>query len=152
MEEAVGLAYTLLTGGKRYKREVTDLVSLLAEFGIDSTEIERGHPPGGGRIDVILPRYLMIIEAEAEGKAAGPDGRPPGHRESPREQLERYLEAEIAAESYQSPGAPSSDRSWTGIVTDGRQWHVFTYSHAPSPIQWRKTLYAGTFPGGAGAA
>lgn len=153
-EKSVGLANTLLTGGNRYQREgnvVTDLVFLLAEFGIDSAEIEREHPAGGGRIDVFLPRYFMIIEAKARGKAGDPEERPPGRGESPRAQLERYLEAETAAESYQSPGARPSSRSWTGIVTDGREWHVFTYPHVPNPIQWRKTLHTGTFPDGASA-
>lgn len=152
--EAVKLAKSLLAGGARHRREgnvVADLAFLLAAIGIEHAEIEREHPSGRGRIDIYVPRYRTIVEAKARGKAADPDEKQPGQEESPREQLERYMEAEIAAECERPPlaGARPSYREWTGIVTDGRHWHVYSYPHVRNPIERGKTLHAGLVPGGA---
>ena len=151
--EAVRLAKSLLAGGERHDREgnvVVDLAFLLAEIGIEPSEIEREHPSGGGRIDIYVPRYRTIVEAKASGKAAKPDELQPGQAESPREQLERYARTEISAECERAPlaGALPSYREWTGIVTDGRHWHVYSYPHVRNPIEWGKTLYSGLVPGG----
>lgn len=152
--EAIKLAKGLLAGGARHSREgnvVADLAFLLVEIGIEHSEIEREHPSGRGRIDIYVPRYRTIVEAKARGKAADPDEKQQGQEESPREQLERYMEAEISAECERSPlaGAPPSYKEWTGIVTDGRHWHVYSYPHVRNPIEWRKTLHTGLVPGGA---
>ena len=152
--EAVKLAKSLLAGGARHIREgnvVADLAFLLGEIGIDPSEIEREHPSGRGRIDIYVPRYRTIVEAKARGKAVDPDEKQAGQEESPREQLERYMEAEISAECEHPPlaGALPSYKRWTGIVTDGQHWHVYSYPHVRNPIEWGKTLHAGLVPGGA---
>ena len=152
--EAVKLAKSLLAGGARHRREgnvVADLAFLLAEIGIDPSEIEREHPSGRGRIDIYVPRYRTIIEAKARGGAADPATTQPGQEESPRGQLERYMQAEISAEWERPPlvGVPLSGKGWTGIVTDGRHWHVYAYPHSRSPVEWRKALHSGLVPGGA---
>lgn len=152
--EAVKLAKSLLAGGVRHRREgnvVADLAFLLAEIGIGHSEIEREHPSGRGRIDIYVPRYRTIVEAKARGKAADPDEKQPGQEESPREQLERYMEAEISAECERPllTGALPSYKGWMGIVTDGRHWHVYSYPHVRNPIEWGRTLHSGLVPGGA---
>lgn len=79
--KALKLAQGLLAGGARHMREgnvVADLAFLFAEIGIDSSEIEREHPSGRGRIDIYVPRYRVIVEAKARGKAADPDEQRPG--------------------------------------------------------------------------
>ena len=151
---ALKLAKSLLAGGVRHNREsnvVTDIAFLLAEMGIDPSEIEREHPSGRGRIDIYIPRYRTIVEAKARGKAANPDEKRPGEEESPREQLERYMGREISTELERPPlaGALPSYKDWTGMVTDGRNWHVYLYPHVRNPIDWRKTLHSGLVPGGA---
>lgn len=150
----VELGRELLAGGSRYAREgnvVTDLTFLLAEIGIDPSEIEREHPSGSGWIDVYIPRHRTIIEVKARGKAADPDVKQPGQDESPRQQLERYMGEEIAADRERPllAGVSPSPRKWTGIVTDGRSWHVYSYPNAVNPIEHREVLHSGPIPGGA---
>ena len=152
--KAIELATRLLAGGGRYKREanvVGDIESLMAEVGVDSSEIERQHPSGRGRIDIYVPRYRVIVEAKAGGKAVDPDERWAGQAESPRDQLERYMSAEISAECERLPlgSAPPSFKAWTGIVTDGHHWHVYSYPHVPNSIEWRKPLHSGSVSSGA---
>lgn len=153
---AIDLANRLLAGGGRYNREanvVADLESLLVEVGIDLSEIEREHPSGKGRIDIYVPRYRVIVEAKAGGKAADPDERQAGQAESPSEQLERYMNAEISAEWERFPlgGTSYSARSWTGIITDGQHWHAYLYPHVGQSIDRRKPLHSGRVSGGGDA-
>ena len=153
---AIELANLLLAGGDRYKREADvagDVESLMAEMGVDSSEIEREHPSGRGRIDLYVPRYRVIVEAKAGGRAPDPDHRQAGQAESPREQLERYMNAEIAAECERLPlgGARPSFGAWTGIITDGQHWHAFSYPHVAHAIEWQKPLHSGRVSGGASA-
>ncbi len=154
-EQAVSLATSLLTGTARYRREgnvVADISALLSAVGIDSSEIEREHPAENGRIDLYLPRYRTIFEAKAKGKAADPNKPQPAMSESPREQMERYLKAEVHSElgrlSPEGKDLPS-DAEWTGIVTDGQDWHVWSYPHAPDAVNRRKLLHSGPVTGGA---
>lgn len=154
-EQAVSLATSLLTGTARYRREgnvVADISALLSAVGIDSSEIEREHPAENGRIDLYLPRYRTIFEAKAKGKAADPNKPQPAMSESPREQMERYLKAEVHSElgrlSPEGKDLPS-DAEWTGIVTDGQDWHVWSYPHAPDAVDRRKLLHSGPVTGGA---
>ena len=151
---AFKLAKGLLAGGVRHNREsdvVADIAFLLAELGIDPSEIEREHPSGPGRIDIYIPRYRTIFEVKARGRATNPDERQPGQEESPREQLERYMGTEISTECERLPllGALPSYKEWTGIVTDGLHWHVYSYPHVRNPIAWGKTLHSGFVSGGA---
>lgn len=154
-EQAVDLANSLLTGSARYNREgnvVADISALLSEVGIDSSEVEREHPAGNGRIDLYLPRYRTIIETKAKGKAADPDKPQSATAESPREQMERYVTAEIGSELGRLPlegEGLSSDAEWTGVVTDGQHWHVCSYPHASDAVERRKLLHSGPMPGGA---
>ena len=66
----------------------------------------------------------MIIETKARGLADDPHKPQAGDRESPREQLDRYVLSEMRKEldSFEW----DSDRSkhpWVGVVTDGQAWH-----------------------------
>ena len=84
-----------------------------------------------GPADIYLPRRRTIIETKALKLADDPDK--PQYRkgnESPKEQLERYLHAEIDRELMDYQLQDSLDRQWTGILTDGRVWHVWHYPHA----------------------
>ena len=99
-------------------------------LGSMDVEYENSYPTDGGPADVYLPRRRTIIETKASGLADDPD-RPQARKneETPRQQLERYLRSEIAYERTCLPFEEESDRPWTGIVTDGRVWHVWRYSH-----------------------
>ncbi len=154
-EQAVDLANSLLAGSARYSREgnvVADISALLSELGINSSEIEREHPAGNGRIDLYLPRYRTIVETKARGKAADPSKAQSAMSESPREQMERYVTEEIGSELGRLPLAGeelSCDAEWTGIVTDGQHWYVCSYPHAPDAVERRRLLHSGPMPGGA---
>lgn len=145
------LAEHLLAGDARYKREgnvVSDLVLLLSEIGIDHLDIEREYAIGRDRIDIYLPRYRTIIEAKARNRAADPNERRSG--ESPKEQLERYVLAEIASERGRLPiaGELPSNEEWTGVITDGQHWHIYTYPHIENSHEKRKTLHSGQVQNG----
>jgi len=102
---------------------------------LDTLEIdwEQGHAPSGagGPSDIFLPRHRTFIETKAVGFANDPHRRQQrDNNESPKEQLERYLFAERRFELGCLPLQDAPDRPWTGIVTDGRIWHVWRYSHS----------------------
>lgn len=98
-------------------------------------EYEISYPTARGPADIYLPRRRTIIETKARGLADDPDRRQSRHNEeSPREQLERYLRAEIEYERTCLPLGYESNRPWTGIVTDGCVWHVWRYSHDDDAI------------------
>ncbi|MDE0120753.1 MAG: N-6 DNA methylase [bacterium] len=145
------LAEHLLAGDARYKGEgnvVSDLVLLLSEIGIDHLDIEREYAIGRDRIDIYLPRYRTIIEAKARNRAADPNERRSG--ESPKEQLERYVLAEIASERGRLPlaGELPSNEEWTGVITDGQHWHIYVYPHIENSHEKQKTLHSGQVQNG----
>lgn len=145
------LAEHLLAGDARYKREsnvVADISLLLTEIGIDHLDIEREYPIGGGSIDIYLPRYRTVIEAKARNKAADPNEGLA--EESPQEQLERYVLAEIASERGRLPfaGELPSNEEWTGVITDGQHWHIYAYPHIENSHEKRKTLHSGQVQNG----
>ena len=122
---------------QRYRTEgnvVLDVVRLLDALGVGP--IEREYSNGGGKMDIFLPTYRTVIEAKA--RPLGSDPTKPQNRpdaESPKDQLDRYVGAEIRYElgslKYEDEGA--SERDWTGIVTDGSHWHVYRYPHVSEP-------------------
>ena len=146
--KAVTLAGELSAGASRYRREgnvVADLFLLLSELGIDHLDIEREYTIGQDRIDIYLPRYRTIIEAKKKGLAAHPNEKRSGASESPVEQLERYVLAEVATERGRLPfaGELPSNKEWTGIVTDGQHWHIYAYPHIKNPREGRRPLHSG---------
>ena len=77
----------------------------------------------------------MIIETKARGLADDPH-RPQGSdRETPKEQLDRYVLSEIRKELESFDWEPDtrSTHPWIGVVTDGRAWHTWRYPHAHDP-------------------
>ena len=111
------------------RKRIGDLLGTL------EIEYEISYPTDGGPADIYLPRRRTIIETKASGLANYPD-RPQARRneETPRQQLERYLRAEIAYERGCLQLEGESDRPWIGVVTDGRVWHVWRYPHDDNPV------------------
>ena len=101
---------------------------LLASLS-DDVHYEFSYRTSDGPADIYLPRRRTIIETKALGLAEDPDKPQPGSSESSRQQLERYLHAEIRHELNSLPLNEEPDAPWTGIVTDGRVWHVWRYPH-----------------------
>ena len=101
---------------------------LLDEFGFDEYHSEYR---AGGRAEIILPRLRTIIETKARGGADAPQV-PGAGGESPFQQLDRYLQHEIA-KVRQTVFGDESDRRWIGILTDGRVWHRWSYEHRDGP-------------------
>ena len=99
-------------------------------LGSMDVEYEIGYPTEAGPSDIYLPRQRTIIETKASGLADDPDrAQARKNDETPREQLERYLRSEIAYELTCLQFEDESDRPWTGILTDGRVWHIWRYAH-----------------------
>lgn len=98
-------------------------------------EFELSYPIGLGAADIYLPRRRVIIEAKQAGKADDPN-RPQSRKnpESPKEQIERYLRTEIANELRLASPDEDMEMPWTGILTDGKVWHVWRYPHEEDSV------------------
>lgn len=121
--------------------------SLLDSLLIDY-ELTYRSPFASGPCDIYLPRRRTIFETKVVGLADDPD-RPQAGRteESPKQQLERYLDAEISYELQSLDIEGLSDRHWTGILTDGRIWHVWRYAHEQNAVGTPiRTAYRPTSP------
>ncbi len=128
--KALSRAKALLKGGSNEANIRNRLCRLLDVLNCDEYRLE--YPTGGGRADIYLPRQRTIIETKAIGGAEAPAEVPAGGNESPSEQLDRYMQAEIG-KVRESLFADESDRSWIGILTDGKVWHSWSYVHRDNP-------------------
>ncbi len=99
-----------------------------------------------GPADLYLPRRRVLIETKRVGRADDPDAADAATGESPRQQLERYLRSEIAAELGQVAfqGEAERSRAWVGLVTDGRVWHAWRYAHEEGSLG--ETIFRGLRP------
>ncbi|MXX94633.1 MAG: SAM-dependent DNA methyltransferase [Gammaproteobacteria bacterium] len=98
-------------------------------------ELSYRSPFATGPCDIYLPRRRIIIETKALGMADTPEKPSPTTKdESPRQQLERYVRAEIHYELASIPASKQSDRAWLGIVTDGQVWHLWKYPHETDAV------------------
>ncbi|MDE2759522.1 MAG: N-6 DNA methylase [Paracoccaceae bacterium] len=85
---------------------------------------------GDGQADIILHQYRIVIETKRPGLADQP--HQPQHRnnsETPFQQLERYIESLRSQFLNRFDLEEVGDRSWLGILTDGRIWHVWRWPH-----------------------
>ena len=110
----------------------SDIETLIKALDVGS--VESHYQQGSEQADIYLPNRRTFIECKAYPKAVDPDQAQSGRRESPRQQMERYIHAEIEFESQQLPGVAQhmQDAPWRGIVTDGSNWHVYRYEHRVS--------------------
>lgn len=97
--------------------------------------VENEHTIPGGSIDIYIPHHRVIIETKGRGLADEPHKPQAGDRESPKEQLDRYVLSEIRKElgSFEWDPENRSRHPWIGIVTDGRAWHAWRYPHEHDP-------------------
>ena len=67
----------------------------------------------------------MVIETKARGSAADPHKPQGADRESPKEQLDRYVMSEIRIElsSFDWDSEGRFRQPWVCVVTDGMLWH-----------------------------
>ena len=120
--------------GNRHRHKTEGNVQSHVEALLRATRvgtIESHYQLGSDQADIYLPNRRAFIECKAYPKAAAPE-KPQGRKtlESPREQLDRYVRAEIKNELSMLPGLSSAeDSDWIGIVTDGTNWHVYRYPH-----------------------
>ena len=80
-----------------------------------------------------LPRHRTFIETKTNAEYPH-RAQQRNNNESPKEQLERYLFAERKYDLGCLPLQDAPDRPWTGMVTDGRTWHVWRYSHSDNDL------------------
>ena len=84
-----------------------------------------------GPADIFLPNRRIFIETKSVGLADDPHrAQTRENPETPFQQLERYLTAEMDDELGRLPLDEQPDLPWTGIVTDGRVWHAWRFPHA----------------------
>lgn len=128
-------ARQLLGNRHRHRTEgnvQSDVESVLRALRVGT--IESHYQMGNEQADIYLPNRRTFVEVKAFPKAADPE-KPQSRTsaESPRGQLDRYVLAEIQNELNLSPTLPGFstvvDGPWTGIVTDGSNWHVYEYAH-----------------------
>ena len=130
---AVEAAAQLLANRPRHRTEgnvQSDVEALLRAMRVGT--IESHYQLGSDQADIYLPNRRTFIECKAHPKAADPE-KPQSRKipESPREQLDRYVHAEIENELQLLPGLATGvpDGPWLGIVTDGSHWHVYRYPY-----------------------
>ena len=133
---AASLTSTAEQRSRRYRNEShvkLDLSQLIDALGYGPVENE--HATGDGFIDIYIPHHRVIVETKARGLATDPHKPQGGDRESPKEQLDRYVLSEIRKElgSFEWDPENRSTHPWIGIVTDGRLWHAWRYPHADDP-------------------
>ena len=107
------------------------ICNLLTRMGYDEYHLE--YSVGRRAADIFLPRHRIIIETKALHKADQPHKKPARDQDSPFEQLNHYLQTEIAKERA-SLFRDESDRRWTGLLTDGQVWHRWSYEHRDNPV------------------
>ena len=138
-QAAITAAKSLLANRPRHGTEgnvQSDIEALLRAMKVGT--IESKYQIGNDQADIYLPNRRAFIEVKAYPNATDaekPQSR--SSRESPREQLDRYVIAEIENElTYPSlPGLSIAlpEVPWTGIVTDGTSWHIYRYKHEINP-------------------
>ena len=129
----VEAAAQLLANRHRHRTEgnvQSDVEALLRAMRVGT--IESHYQLGSDQADIYLPNRRTFIECKPYPKAADPE-KPQIRKtlESPREQVDRYVHAEIENELQLLPGVATGvlDGPWLGIVTDGSHWHVYRYPH-----------------------
>ena len=121
---------------RRYRNESNvkvDLSQLISMLGYGPVETEHTIP--GGSIDIYVPHHRVIIETKARELTADPHKPQGADRESPKEQLDRYILSEIRTElsSFDWNPEDRSKQPWVGVVTDGTIWHSWRYPHEENP-------------------
>ena len=134
--DAVDAARRLLANRHRHGTEgnvQSDVEALLRAIAVGT--INSHYQIGRAQADIYLPNRRAFVEVKPHPKALDPEklqSRDPP--ESPRQQLDRYVVAEIQDQLAMQPTLPGfsddiPDIPWTGIVTDGEHWHVYRYPH-----------------------
>jgi len=105
-----------------------DIGRLLDSLEIDNLLTFRTR---AGPADIFLPNRRVFIETKAAGLADDPHrAQTRENPETPFQQLERYLTAEMGDELGRLPLDDQPDLPWTGVVTDGRVWHAWRFPHS----------------------
>ena len=138
---ALEAAAHLLSNRHRHTAEgnvQSDIEALLR--ALDVGTIESHYQLGSDQADIYLPNRRTFIECKANRKglnAADPEKAQGGRSESPLQQVERYVLAEMQADLQRliPPSELSINAPWTGIVTDGTHWHVYRYTHAQRSVR-----------------
>jgi len=136
--DALLAAADLLHGHPSHsERDVeTGLIRLLGTLGVEETR--QDHAAGSGRADIYLPRRRVFIEVKRVGGADEPLASRSG-ADSPFEQVQRYVRAEMAYEIARLPDQ-APDRAWIAIVTDGRVWHAWEFPHRRGSLKPSRVL------------
>ncbi len=101
------------------------------------TEYRLEHRVSTGSKDIYFPRLRMVIEVKRTGLADNPK-KASGKSKSPFRQLDDYLQAEIE-KATKSQSSENNNRRWTGILTDGKVWHHWSYEHRDKPVAQPET-------------
>ena len=104
------------------------LCQLLEGLTEGSSEMVLEYSTSSGRSDIYLPRLRTIIEVKTHGGVENPDAF---------EQLQRYVLAEIERARREES---SSNRRWTGILTDGTTWHFWSWEHRHNPAAQQEEI------------
>ena len=137
-KDVVKAATQLLANRHRYGTEgnvQSNVEALLRAMEIGT--IESHYQLGSDQADIYLPNRRTFIECKSYPKAEDPEkSQSRKSSESPREQVDRYVRAEIENEMQVLPGLSMGESSgpWVGIVTDGAHWHVYEYPNEVEAI------------------
>ncbi|MCY4355967.1 MAG: hypothetical protein OXD01_00405 [Gammaproteobacteria bacterium] len=104
-----------------------DISRFLDELQIEN---ELSYRTKAGPSDIFLPNRRVFIEVKKVGLADDPHkAQSRDNLETPFQQVERYLRAEIVRDLERLPFGDQPDLPWTGIVTDGCVWHAWRFQN-----------------------
>ena len=114
------LGYSKAVKEKSIQTEIVNLLRNLDPEKFDTIEEETS--TSGKRMDIYLPRLRVILETKRVGRAGI----------EVLGQLEPYVQSKILDEQNYLPlEGHEQDRAWTGIITDGKVWHIWKWhNHA----------------------
>ena len=115
-------AKSLLQGSSNERTIQSETIYLLKLLGITEIEAE-SVVSTRKRMDIFCYRLRTVIETKRIGKAGI----------EVLDQLEPYIHAKILEEANYLPFGTQEeqDHPWTGIITDGRIWHVWKWNNDP---------------------
>lgn len=108
--------------------------TFLRQF-VRQEEIEGEYSVPGGRVDLFLPKARLVIETKAPKTRLLPERA--GPKESPLDQLRRYVAALQQTERQGDMLNGGTAAPWVGTLTNGSDWYAYEWENGsglPRPI------------------
>ena len=121
----------LLAPSSEGERRRETLICNWLNNSVNIKTLRQDFQTGNGPADIYLPNKRIVIEVKKKGEAL-PDkiGGGSKEKETPKEQVTRYIEALKREETLSFPGKGNKTdqfEDWIGMITDCEIWHIYRY-------------------------